>query len=155
MCPICDGQSYEEALADMHELIGKHGFTMTGIEPGPDHPPWIYTVGLAEHDHPELSVLGLPVDVSYTILDALSRHVFRGGRFAPGETVELGGVRFHVREVDERVWEGDMFNQWWNYYDWRDEIDPGAPDVEPAALELVACPGQRLPWESDDEVLVS
>jgi Domain of unknown function (DUF4262) len=152
MCAICDGQSFEEALAEMHDRIDRFGFTMTGIEANPDHPPWIYTVGLVEHhDHPELAVLGVPERYAYLVLETLAQHLFRGGRFAPGETVEVGGVGFHVCPVDERLWEGDMFNQWWNYYGWRDEMRLDPPDIVPDALELVVCPAQRLPWQSDDD----
>jgi Domain of unknown function (DUF4262) len=155
MCAICDGQSYEEALAEMHERIGRFGFTMTGIEPDPDHPGWIYTVGLVERcDHPELAILGVPLDFAYAVLTTLSRRVLdRGARVHAGELARVNGVDFHVGPVDSRLWEGDMFNQWWNYYAWRDEMGLEPPDLEPHALELVVCGAQRLPWQDHDELV--
>jgi predicted outer membrane lipoprotein len=155
MCAICDGMSYDEVLADMHERVERFGFTMTGIEPDPDHPGWTYTVGLVERrDHPELAILGVPLQVAYTVLTALSRRVLDdGARIQEGEIARINGVYFHVGPIDDRLWDGDMFNQWWNYYTWRDEMGLDPPEVEPYALELVVCGSQRLPWEDEQELV--
>lgn len=150
MCAICDGQTYEEHLAGMHERIGRFGFTMVGIEPSPDHPPWIYTVGLVEHhDHPEMAILGVPVEVSYAVLTALSRKVLRGTRIKKGEMARVNGVRYHIDAVPDGLWDGDMFNQWWEYDSWRDDMNLEPPEVEPAALELAVCGAQAVPWRDE------
>jgi hypothetical protein len=135
MCAICDGATREEVLADTHERIERFGFTMAGIEPDPDQPPWLYTIGLIErHNHPEVCVLGLPVQRAYRVLDTVARGVLAGHRLAPGVDVVVGRMRFHVDELDDRVVAGDMLAQWHDYYDWL-----GQAELCPTAFELVLC----------------
>jgi hypothetical protein len=137
MCEICDGKTHEEVLAGVHERIQRFGFTMFGVEPDPDHPPWLYTIGLVEHhQHPELCVIGVPVQFGFGLLDALSCSVLAGDRFEHGHTVMAGDTLFHVQEVDPRLWQGDTFNQWKEYYTWR-----GGPVPARSAVELVLCGG--------------
>jgi hypothetical protein len=137
MCEICDGKTHEEVLTGVHERIQRFGFTMFGVEPDPDHPPWLYTIGLVEHhQHPELCVIGIPVQSGFRLLDTLSHGVLAGDRFEPGHTVMAGDTLFHVQEVDSRLWQGDMFNQWKEYYAWR-----GDPVPAQSAVELVLCGG--------------
>ena len=134
MCAICDGKTPEEFLAGVHERIERFGFTMVGVEANPDHPSWLYTVGLVEHhDHPELSALGMPVRFAHAVLDELSHRVMGGQSFQPGDDVVVRGTRFRLDDVDHRLWEGDMFNQWKEYYAWRGDMPP-----VPSALEVVA-----------------
>ena len=135
MCMICDGATHEEVLTETDERIGRFGFTMVGIEPNPDHPPWLYTIGLVErHNHPELCVLGMPEHAGFRLLDAVSRWVLGGERLAPGRDVIVGGVRYHVDDLDDRVVAGDMLAQWHDYYRWRGDLE-----LRPSALELVRC----------------
>lgn len=135
MCSICDGATHEEVLTETRERIERFGFTMLGIEPNPDHPPWVYTVGLVErHNHPEIGVLGLPVEQGFDVLDVVARDVLSGGRYAPGDVVVVGPMRFHVDELDDRVVAGDMMAQWHTFYAWR-----GEHALRPSVLELVRC----------------
>lgn len=144
MCAICDGATHDEFLAGVDERIERFGFTMVGVEPDPDHPPWLYTIGLVEHHHPELSVLGLPVRLGFEVLDALAREVLAGERFQPGDEAVVGGVHFRFDRVDSRLWEGDMFNQWKQYYAWRGDITP-----LPSALDLVLYHAPDLAWPAN------
>jgi Domain of unknown function (DUF4262) len=135
MCSICDGATHEEVLTETRERIERFGFTMRGIEPNPDHPSWLYTVGLVErHNHPEIGVLGLPVQRGFHILDAVAQRVLGGERLEPGVDVVVGHARYHVDELDERVLAGDMMAQWHEYYDWQ-----GQHELRPSVLELVRC----------------
>jgi hypothetical protein len=138
MCAMCDGETHEKFLTGVHERVQRFGFTMLGVEPDPDHPPWLYTLGLVEHhDHPELSILGAPLAFGYKVLDELSGRVLDGECFEYGDEVVVGGVYLHVDVVDDRLWDGDMFNQWKEYYLWR-----GDPPPAPSALELIVCGSQ-------------
>lgn len=150
MCAICDGATHEEFLAGTHERIQRFGFTMMGVEPDPDHPPWLYTIGLVEHDaHPELSLLGVPLDFGFAVIDDLGHQVLDGERFQCGDLVVSHGVQFHVDAVDSLLWQGDMFNGWKEYYAWR-----GTRPPSPVALELIVCGAQLYPYLSAAEQLL-
>ncbi|HEV7757607.1 MAG TPA: DUF4262 domain-containing protein [Acidimicrobiales bacterium] len=139
MCSICDGTTYDEVLTDTRGRIDRSGFTLAGIEPGPDQPPWLYTIGLVErHNHPEVSVLGVPVPRAQQLLDIVARRVLAGERLAAGVDLMVGSRRFHVDELDERVVAGDMLAQWHDYYGWR-----GLDELRPSVLELVRCGRSR------------
>ena len=139
MCSICDGATHDVVLTETSERIERFGFTMLGIEPSPDHPPWVYTVGLVErHNHPEIGVLGLPLERAYRLLDVVARRVLAGERFAAGEAVRVGPTRFHIDELDERVVAGDMMARWHDYYAWQGDLL-----LRPSVLELVRCGRSR------------
>lgn len=155
MCAMCDGKTLEEFLEDLHDLIDRFGFTVSGIEPNADHPTWLYTIGLVEaFGHPELSILGVPPGFGVAVLDQWANHVVEGHELAVGQTVQsdgvyysddettvLGDVVFHIAEVDDRLWHGDMFNQWHNYYAWL-----GGPAPPQEAVELRLCSAQPDPF---------
>ena len=155
MCAMCDGVTHEEFLEDLHDLIGRHGFTVSGIEPDADHPTWLYTIGLVDSvDHPELAVLGVPLGFGISVLNSWGNYVLDGNVLAAGETIQSTGVRyadaettvvgnvsFHIGTVDPRLWEGEMFNQWYAYYDWL-----GGPAPPPDAVEMRLCGNQPDPF---------
>ena len=134
MCSLCDGKTYEDLLEETDDRIERFGFTMVGVEADPDHPPWIYTIGLVEAcDHPELAMLGIPIELAAGVISELATRVLDGDVVTPGDDVLFAGVPFHVGPVDERLWAGDRFAQWHAYYDWL-----GDPP-EPAAVEVIPC----------------
>jgi hypothetical protein len=155
MCAMCDGATLEEFLEDLHDLIDRHGFTVSGIEPDEDHPTWLYTIGLLDRvDHPELCILGVPLGFGVAVLNKWGNYVLDGNVLAAGETIQstgicyaddettvIGDVTFHVGEVDERLWHGEMFNGWHDYYRWL-----GGPAPPPHALELRLCGNQPDPF---------
>jgi hypothetical protein len=76
MCLMCDGWSANEVNADLHDKIVRFGWTMIGVDDTPAEQVWTYTIGLADHDHPELVVAGVSIDramVVLTDLDATGR----------------------------------------------------------------------------------
>jgi len=135
MCSLCDGTSYEQLLEDTGERIERIGFTMVGVEADLDHPPWTYTIGLVEgYDHPELAMLGIPIELAAEVISALATRVLDGDRIVPGVDLLFDGVPFHVDEVDQQLWAGERFNQWKAYYDWT-----GDPPATPSAIEVIPC----------------
>lgn len=135
MCSLCDGTSYEQLLEDTGERIERIGFTMVGVEADPDHPPWVYTIGLVEgYDHPELTMPGIPIQLAAEVVSALATRVLDGECIVPGVDVHFDGLPFHVSQVDQQLWAGDRFNQWRAYYDW-----VGDPPPMPSAVEVIPC----------------
>lgn len=139
MCPICDGMTQEELLIDTHERVQRFGFTVSGIEPDPDHPSWLYTVGLVQYDHPEVAILGETFESASRLLQSIGSNVLDGEVYKIGETVgtDHPNHHFHIQPIDPRLWDGPMFNQWKNYFSWRRDQEP--IDVTPSAVELVPC----------------
>lgn len=137
MCDICNGMSFDEQFENIEEKIEEYGFTLMGVEAGPEHPPWIYTIGLVEnHEHPELWMRDLSLDVAYELTDVIARRVAAGEQFAPGDDVFVDGLCVHVRPVGDELWNGNRFAMWHQYYgEWADVIAPAAP----SALELYPC----------------
>lgn len=132
---ICDGATRDEVQAETDERIEQFGFTMVGLQPDPDQPSWLHTIGLLErHNHPEVCVLGEPVDDGFRLLDTVARSVLGGTRLSDGQTLDIGGTHWHVAELDERVVAGDMMLQWRDHYAWQ-----GDDGLRLSALELVRC----------------
>jgi uncharacterized protein DUF4262 len=141
MCVMCDGLSPEELVDTQRQGIERHGFTMQSVEADDDHPAWLYTIGLVEHHHPELAVMGMPLLIAGEIVGELARAVVGGAELMAGDTVEMLDVAgtgepldIHLVDVDDRLWEGPMFSGWYRYYHWLGHPMPG-----PEALELVPC----------------
>jgi Domain of unknown function (DUF4262) len=66
----------ERVNADLHDKIVRFGWTLIGVDDTPAGQAWTYTIGLADHDHPELVVAGVSIDramVVLTDLDATGR----------------------------------------------------------------------------------
>jgi hypothetical protein len=146
MCVICDGVTPEDFLVDQRQRIEHHGFTMVAVERDVDHPAWLYTIGLVEHDHPELAVVGMPLVVAADLVGGLARLVVDGDELAAGDTVEVSDVAgtglpldIHLQAVDHRLWQGPMFSAWHGYYEWL-----GAAIPAPEALELVPCGSESI-----------
>lgn len=67
--------------------IETHGVHITGVfsttdDPGPD---FTYTTGLAEQEHPELIVFGLPAPVAGQILNDMTRRILDGHTYRSGQ----------------------------------------------------------------------
>lgn len=68
----------------------------------PPTTPFTYTAGLwSLHQHPELIVLGLPMDAAHAILELLIADVRDGRGLSAGETLEVewAEARFHLADV--------------------------------------------------------
>ncbi|MCU1488121.1 MAG: hypothetical protein JWN67_4867 [Actinomycetia bacterium] len=151
MCIMCDGASRDEVLFGLHGKIERFGFAVQAVEGTELHPPWAYTIGLLDSfDHPELVMVGRPIEDAYRIVGAMADEVCDGRDIEPGELriVPPDGL-LSVNEVDPRHWEGTRFAMWVEYY-----AAVGADDLEPAALQVrrvVEADGTRLDtWSPDD-----
>jgi hypothetical protein len=126
MCSICDGKSWEEALADIGRIIRRYGWMLQMVEASP---PWTYTIGLAEFDHPEL-LLFAPLDSGGRVLNALGERVRRGAGFASGDVVSVLGRTYALRELQRGAWP-ELVGMWHNYY----ATQPSAPHL--SVLQLI------------------
>jgi hypothetical protein len=71
MCWECDNKAGSATYLNLvRRKIHDFGWYVQGIEGDGVHPPWAYTVGLTEHQRPELVVTGLPLDDAADLLNA-------------------------------------------------------------------------------------
>ena len=141
MCTICDGQSYEEALHDLHHLVQHFGWALQGVE-APR--PWTYTIGLTERfDHPELVMAGVDISLAMTVLNALGTMVATGEQLSPGRpAVTVGETEVTFGAVHPVHLAAGLVGTWERYYDWR----PGAaPPLD--VVQVLPLPGRRLPLD--------
>lgn len=137
MCIMCEGATLDEVLFNIDSQIERNGWFGQYVTADP---PWAYTIGLAsEVAHPELIVVGLESDLSYSVLSEATARVFDGEQFYAGEQLELHDATFELLDVhSDHFGRYDTFNMWCNYYG-----AVGSPDARPRALQLrhtgIAC----------------
>lgn len=58
-------------LRDVRNVVAKHGWMVQGVAPrvGDTGVSFAYTVGLTAAGHPELIIVGLPVEIAYDLLE--------------------------------------------------------------------------------------
>src|ERR1700722_3994273 len=107
----------------MRELITTYGWAVQGVERDGIHPPWAYTVGLTEHQRPELVITGIGLTRATGVLNGVDRHLLRADPANPGTqasrpdvplvaiarvavpcrhvnlAIELSGYRIHARQL--------------------------------------------------------
>lgn len=97
-------------FAELEHMIREHGWAVQGVfntnAPGPSG--WVYTIGLEDLGHPELVIVGLPLDTAHRVLQDLLTDAARGRRPWPaaGDTIVglvRGGYAMRVVAVDEGV----------------------------------------------------
>jgi Domain of unknown function (DUF4262) len=77
-------------LRRQDQLIDLYGWAVTAVAPTPDDPgtPFAYTVGLTEHDRPELVIAGLDPAIAQALLgDLADRVVHHAARFTHGQRI--------------------------------------------------------------------
>lgn len=126
-CGACEarkrGVPYEEwideQLMRMHDRIRCHAYTCTGVFGG--GPPWVYTTGLLDtFGHPELAVLGLPIDEGYDLLTAWAELIKAGVHPKVGHAVD-DAAGFPARFVEVHPHHCDRGAEWfcdWHRYHW-------------------------------------
>lgn len=63
---------FDEVKNNENKMIAKEGYMVYSVFAGENSPSFAYTVGLTEtYNHPELLILGLPVNSSKAILDTI------------------------------------------------------------------------------------
>ncbi len=108
----------DEAEVFIREQVAAGGWAVQMIPAGATEPPFAYTVGLfANFHHPELLIVGLPLDAMHTMLNTLGERIKAGDVFTP--TDRIAGVikRFEVvvravkkpKSLSEYVWYARRF----------------------------------------------
>ena len=126
-----------KALAD----VRNHGWHVLKVMEDNEGPAFAYTVGLYHSfGHPELIVVGLPLDVGHSVLNIAGESIRRGNRYLAGtqsdEFLEDRACAF--RRMPE--------SQYRHYLGWNLWFYDGAPFP---ALQMIWADQQgRWPWES-------
>jgi hypothetical protein len=150
---------FDEQMFAMAHRIERFGFTTMAVNTGecsvpgcssPAHsgPTWTYSIGMLEHNHPEIVVVGAPLALGYQLIDAAFEWHHAGMSLPFGRDGLLGafGVMFTTVPVPDRCWlESDLMAYWHNYYG-----SIGWPDlgvVDDAVVQLVIADEMgRFPW---------
>ena len=112
MCRLCDGDSWEDVLAERELRLAVYGYVMCGVVDD-DCEPWIYTVGLLDAvGHPELILAGAEPEASAAILAELSERILAGDRFGAGAKTRAAGDAVSFGVVHPVQYENTTFNQW-------------------------------------------
>src|SRR5438067_3104724 len=103
----------------MHDRIRCRAYTCTGVFGG--GPPWVYTVGLLDtFGHPELTLIGLPIEEGYHAVMQWAELIKGGVHPKVGGVVDdAAGFPAKFVEVHPRHWEPDA--EWfcdWHRYHW-------------------------------------
>lgn len=80
MCIQCEtGISTRELRRQSDRRISKYGWTCQSVMSSPTTPGWAYTIGLEDHGHPELIVVGSPANEAYAALEGPATAAVNGG----------------------------------------------------------------------------
>lgn len=92
---------FDQYDAWQRDTIRCHGWALQAVLGDEDGPPFVYTVGLAGFDHPELIVFATTQATGATVLNELGERVRAGGRLQAGERVELASGAVHLLPFPE------------------------------------------------------
>jgi Domain of unknown function (DUF4262) len=105
MCWQCDHPeaTWLDYMAHARRLIETHGWMVQGVQRSRHSPAFAYTVGLTEHDRPELAVTGLPMARAVDLLNGSAAHLLHAKvQPQPGEVIPLiGGPVIEIVQVAE------------------------------------------------------
>lgn len=77
--------SIGDLLAKTMKDIERDGWTTISVFAEDDTPPFAYSIGFQEHDHPEVIVIGLTPVIAHQIIGGLYDRVAAGETFADGQ----------------------------------------------------------------------
>ena len=159
---------FDEEMFGLAHRIERFGFTTMAVNTGecstpgctsPVHPgpTWTYSIGMLDHDHPEVVVVGAPLGLGYQLISAAFEwhHAGLSLPFGRADRIAAVGATFTTVPVPDRCWlESDLMAYWHNYYG-----SIGWPDlgvVDDAVVQLVIADEMgRFPWdEGCDAALV-
>lgn len=110
MCMMCEGATYEEALAAQVATTEAHGWSIMGVT---GHRPWSYTIGLRWYlDCPELIIVGFRAEFAWGLLHEVVDRVGAGETLRVGSTMQLFDHTVSLGRVHERNLAGEWFAQW-------------------------------------------
>ena len=161
---------FDEQLFDIAHKIARHGFTTMAVGSGQcsvsgcDCPPnaaptWAYSIGMLEHNHPEVVIVGETPERAYHLIDlAYQRHhLGLSLPFGRDDRTTALDATITTVPVPDRCWtESDLMAFWHNYY-----RTIGWPPIDgfavPVVQLVVADAAGRFPWdeECDDDLRAS
>lgn len=118
MCAICEGATEDEVRQHLAESIDWYGWSIQGVEAGPESWGWAYTVGLTERfNHPELVVASkLEFGAIGQLLNILGDEIQLGRRFRAGDRATVAGTDLAFVAVHQRQFEHQVFDMWFDHY---------------------------------------
>ncbi len=150
----------DEELFHMAHRVARHGFTTMSVNsgacpvPGCDcaevpGPTWTYSIGMLEHDHPEIVVVGESPERAYELIDRAyeGHHLGRSLPFGRGDRAISSNGTITTVPVPDRCWvESDLMAFWHNYY--RAGNWPRLDRVDNAVVQIVVADAAgRFPWD--------
>jgi hypothetical protein len=151
---------YDEELFSIAYKIERFGFTTMGVNTGkcsvpgcdcppPQGPPWFYSIGMLEHGHPEVVIvgdaLGHPCELLSFAFDW--HHEGESLPFGRDDCMTAGGATFTTLAIPRRCWaESSLVACWHNYYraaGWPPMNGLRAPFVQLVVADEVG----RFPWD--------
>lgn len=158
---------FDEQLFDMAHRIARFGFTTMSVNTGEcsvpgctgtEHPgpTWTYSIGMLEHNHPEVVVVGALPAEAYPLIDLAFEWHHLGLSLPSGRndrTTVLGATITTVPVPDPTWLDTNLMAFWHNYY------VAGWPDLgsfDASVVQLVVADDMgRFPWDDGcDNTLV-
>jgi len=150
----------DEELFHMAHRIALYGFTTASVNAGScsvpgcecpqdPGPTWTYSIGLLEHNHPEIVIVGAPAAQAYQLIDAAFEwhHCDRSLPSGRSDFISAFGTTITTVPVPDRCWiESDLMGLWHNYY--RAGGWPALDGVDNAVVQLVVADAAgHFPWD--------
>ena len=121
---------FDEEMFDIAHKIARYGFTTMAVNTGecsvpgcpcPEDPgpSWIYSIGMLEHDHPEVVIVGAAPALAYELIDAAFEwhHAGLSLPFGRDDRLAALGTMFTTLPVPDLCWiESGLMAFWHNYY---------------------------------------
>ena len=153
---------FDEEMFGIAHKIARFGFTTMAVNTGecsvpgcpcPDSPgpTWTYSIGMLEHNHPEIVIVGAAPGQAYKLIDHAFRwhHLGLSLPFGRHDRTTAEGATITTVPVPDRCWtESDLMAYWNNYY--RSVGWPAIDDFEAPVVQLViADSAGHFPWDYD------
>jgi hypothetical protein len=157
---MTDFNYYDEELFDIAYKIERFGYTTIGVNtgtcsvPGCDcstqsGPGWFYTIGMLEHGHPEIVIVGASADLSCELMSLAfeGHHVGESLPLGRDDLTVLGGATITTIPIPRRCWaESSLVALWHSYY--RPVGWPATDSVHDPFVQLVVADADgRFPWD--------
>lgn len=150
---------FDEQLFAMAHRIERCGFTTMAVNTGecsvpgcssPEHPgpTWTYSIGMLEHEHPEIVIVGAPLALAYELIDAAFEwhHAGRSLPFGRDDRTAALATITTVPVPDQCWLESNLMAYWHNYY--RSVGWPWIDCVDNPVVQLVFADQMgRFPWD--------
>lgn len=106
-------------MKTLAQQIENYGFAVRMIPAEADYPAFAYTIGLWErYQHPEIIILGLPIETMHQILNNVGEAVQNGTQFLVGNHYQDIVNQYPVTFVAvEKRYFSEYFGQAIHYYD--------------------------------------